>query len=88
MKYMKKKVFENAFQIQIISKYQTYAPNKTQRFKSGFGFSIFLVFGYGFGLFSNLLQISNQIIQNTKKIFNFLGMDLGINLEKIEKNQN
>jgi len=56
---MKKKVFENAFQIQIISKYQTYAPNKTQRFKSGFGFSIFLVFGYGFGFFSNLLQISN-----------------------------
>ncbi len=32
---------------------------KTQRFKSGFGFSICWVFGLGFGFFSNLLQISN-----------------------------
>ncbi len=40
---------------------QTYAPNKNKRFKSGFGFSIFRVFGlgFGFGFFSNLLQISN-----------------------------
>ena len=38
---------------------------KIQRFRSGFGFSIFLVFGFGY--FANLLQISNKIIYNTKK---------------------
>ena len=28
---------------------QTYAPNNTQRFKSGFGFAFFGYYGFGFG---------------------------------------
>ena len=47
---------------------QTYAPKNTQRFKFGFGFSIFWGFEFEFEYFANLLQISNKITWNKKKI--------------------
>ena len=56
------KIFLKFFIMKQISFSQTYAPNKTKMFKSGFGFAIFSVFGFGLGwvrYFANLLQISN-----------------------------
>ena len=52
---------------------QTNVPKKLKGLSLGLGFQFF-------EYFANLLQISNKIIDNNKKIW-FLSMDLSINFE-------